>query len=226
MIRPRRLLPLLLAAILDPAHAGDIAGPQRIGFDEATAGAAPPGFTTAVTGPGAEGEWIVEENPGAPSGTRILVQRSHELTSARFPLCIYDAFVSSDAAIEVAFQTLSGSVDQAAGIVWRYKDARNYYVVRANALEGNVVLYKVENGKRSDLDPIGSGPLTYGSKAPVARNQWQRLRVDVRGARFAVFLNGEALFEVHDSTFPGPGRVGLWTKADSVTAFDDLKIDP
>jgi hypothetical protein len=117
-------------------------------------------------------------------------------------------------------------VDQAAGLVWRYENPSNHYLVRANALEGTVVLYKVENGKRSDLEPVGSaGFFTYGKKAPVVQGRWQSLKIDVRGSRFSVYLEGEKLFEVDDATFRG-GKVGLWTKADSVTAFDDLTIEP
>ena len=110
--------------------------------------------------------------------------------------------------------------------MWRYRDPDNYYLVRANALEGNVVLYKVEAGERSDLDPVGSGLFAYGTKAPVRSGAWQVLKVEVRGDLFRVFLDGAHLFDVRDATFSGPGKVGLWTKADSVTAFDDLTIAP
>jgi hypothetical protein len=116
-------------------------------------------------------------------------------------------------------------VDQAAGLVWRYQDGKNYYIVRANALENNVVLYKVENGKRADLKPVGFGLFAYGKKAKVLREQWNELQVMTKGKRFDVSLNGESLFTVEDETFSQPGRVGLWTKADSVTYFDNLTIE-
>jgi len=106
--------------------------------------------------------------------------------------------------LSVRFKPLRGKVDQGAGIVWRYRDADNYYVLRANALENNVVLYKVEAGVRRDLDPKGSGPFAYSV--------------------FEAFLNGEKLFEVEDSTFREAGKVGVWTKADSVSYFDDLRV--
>jgi hypothetical protein len=125
--------------------------------------------------------------------------------------------------LSVRFKAMSGAEDQAAGLVWRYRDQDHYYIVRANALEGNVVLYKVENGKRSDLKPKGSGTFAYGKKAPVKSGAWNALRVVARGPLFEVFLNGEKLFEVEDATFTAKGQVGLWTKADSVTRFDDLE---
>jgi hypothetical protein len=114
--------------------------------------------------------------------------------------------------------------DQAPRLAQRLLDQDNYYIVRANALEGNVVLYKVEKGKRTDLDPKGSGAFAYGKKAAVPTATWGTLRVVVRGKLFETYLNGEKLFEVEDATFAGAGKVGVWTKADSVTHFDELTL--
>ena len=119
------------------------------------------------------------------------------------------------------FKAVAGSQDRAAGIVWRAKDANNYYVTRANALEDNVVLYKTVNGVRSPLDIIGRKG-GYGVNIQVPANTWHSLRVDFRASRFSVFFNGKQLFEVEDSTFADAGKVGLWTKADSVTLFDQI----
>ena len=118
---------------------------------------------------------------------------------------------------------MAGREDQAGGLIWRYQDPGHYYVVRVNALEGNVVLYKVDAGRRVDLPLKGEGR-TYGKKATVSAGQWGELRVVAAGPRFEVFWKGVRLFEVEDATFSQPGRVGLWTKADSVTAFDDLTV--
>ncbi len=190
-------------------------------FDHMDAQIAPVGFTQARTGRGGTGVWEIKEDITAPSGKRVLAQTSSDPTNYRFPLCIYDAFEARDVDLSVSFKPLSGRVDQAAGLVWRYQDPDNYYVVRANALEENVVLYKVENGKRSDLKPQGSW-FAYGKDAPVPLGVWSSLRVLVRSNTFSVSLNGEHLFDVEDDTFPQAGKIGLWTKADSVTFFDTL----
>jgi hypothetical protein len=182
---------------------------------------APVGFTQARTGRGSTGAWEVQEDNTAPSGKKVLAQTSSDPTNYRFPLCIYDAFEARDVDLRVFFKPLSGRVDQAAGLVWRYQDTDNYYVVRANALEGNVVLYKVENGKRSDLKPQGSW-FAYGKDVPVPLGVWSSLRVLVRSNTFSVWLNGNPLFDVEDETFTSAGKLGLWTKADSVTLFDTL----
>jgi hypothetical protein len=118
---------------------------------------------------------------------------------------------------------VSGRVDQGAGIVWRYQDEDNYYVVRANALENNVVAYKVEKGKRSNIGVKGAGS-AYGVNTEIPSGQWNSLRVVSDGELFEIYSNHRKLFEVEDATFAEAGRVGLWTKADSVTYFDDLTV--
>ena len=190
-------------------------------FDRMDAHVAPVGFTQARTGRGGTGAWEVRQDNTAPSGENVVAQTSSDPTNYRFPLCIYDAFEARDLELSVSFKPISGRVDQAAGLVWRYQNPDNYYVVRANALEENVVLYKVENGKRSDLKPQGSW-FAYGKDAPVPLGEWSSLRVLVRSNTFSVWLNGDHLFDVEDETFRNAGRLGLWTKADSVTLFDTL----
>ena len=194
-------------------------------FEDAVVGALPSGFSTALTGGGGAVAWVIREDASSPAGPKVLVQTSRDETRKRFPVCVYEAVSARDVDLSVRFQTISGVVDQAAGLVFRYRDPANYYVVRANALEGNVVLYKMERGERSDLKPVDTGLLAYGKKAPVRAGAWQQLRVEVRGDLFRVSLDGTHLFDVRDATFAGPGRVGVWTKADSVTAFDELQIE-
>jgi hypothetical protein len=130
---------------------------------------------------------------------------------------------AADLDLSVRFRPISGRVDQAAGLVWRYRDQDNYYIVRANALEDNVVLYKVENGRRTDLPVKGEGR-TYGKTSEVPARQWSTLRVVANGRLFEVYFDGTKLYDVEDATFTQAGKVGVWTKADSVTQFDDLTI--
>ena len=192
-------------------------------FDNDPAGGLPAKFHSALTGSGAPGQWAITADTSAPSQPNVLAQTSADKTSYRFPLAIADEGSFRDLDLSVRFKTISGRVDQAAGLVWRLKDANNYYIVRANALEGNVVLYKVQSGKRTDLPVKGAGR-TYGKKASVPFGQWNELRVTATGNLFEVYLNNQKLYEVEDNTFPEGGKVGLWTKADSVTHFDDLRV--
>ena len=125
-----------------------------------------------------------------------------------------------DGWVETRFKPVAGREDRAGGVVWRWRDADNYYVARANALEDNVVAYKVVKGRRTDLTPVDARPGTYGVKVPVATGAWHTLRVDFTGARFEITYDGRRLFAVRDETFPDAGLVGIWSKADSVTEFD------
>jgi hypothetical protein len=160
----------------------------------------------------------------ATASGRVLAQTG-QLPKPGFALCLLDGPALQDGFVEVKFKTVSGAVDQAAGVVWRAQNAANYYVCRANALEDNVVLYKVENGQRTALDIVGRQG-GYGVDVNVVPARWHTLRVGFAGPRFRVWLDGRELFAVEDATFAGPGKVGLWTKADSVTWFDDFRYGP
>ena len=208
--------PLLLCAAALPA--------LEINFDRAKPGAVPPGWTVAMTHQGGPPKWEVLADPSAPSRPNVLAQTSTDATSGRFPLAIREDSILNDGAVSVRFKPVAGTHDQAAGIVWRYKDPDNYYIVRANALEDNVVLYKVEAGKRQSLAPKSTPSKTYGVKHKVPKQAWSTLKVTFSGSLFTVYFDGQKLFEVEDATFPGAGKVGLWTKADSVTFFDDFSV--
>jgi hypothetical protein len=199
--------------------------PRRVAFDDQKAGAPPAGFDCALTGKGRPGTWRIVEDPSAPSRPNVLAQTDEDKTGYRFPHCVLPDVSAREVDLSVRFRALRGQEDQAAGLVWRYRGPENYYVARANALEGNVVLYKMEGGKRTDLKPRGAGLLAYGVKASVRAGRWMHLRVVARGELFEVFLDDRKLFEVQDATFAEPGQVGVWTKADSVTHFDDFSVD-
>jgi hypothetical protein len=198
---------------------------ETVNFDSATPGQVPPGWTVAMTHTGGAPKWEVLKDDTAPSQPNVFAQVSNDSTSGRFPLAIWEKANFKDGALTVKFKPVSGQEDQAAGMVWRYRDPDNYYIVRANAAENNVVLYKVENGKRSALAPKGTPPKTYGVKHKVPSGVWSTLRVTFEGNLFSVFFDGTKLFEVEDETFKGAGKVGLWTKADSVTYFDDFAVE-
>lgn len=198
-------------------------GPVVFDFEGDGSGAVPAGFSPALSGDGKPGVWKVVDDPGAPAGPKVVAQTDADRTNYRFPVLVLDGTSARDLRLSVRFKAISGTKDQAAGLVWRYRDPRNYYVLRANALEDNVVLYKMEKGKRSDLDVKGT-LMSYGVDAEVPAGSWNELAVDVAGELFTVYLNGKQLFEVEDATFPDAGLVGLWTKADSVTWFDDLRL--
>ena len=191
---------------------------DTVNFDDMKSGAVPAGWTATQTGSGTA-KWAIEKDESALSKPNVLKQSGQ----ATFPVCIKDDTSLKDGFVEVKFKPVSGREDQAGGVIWRAKDSNNYYIARANALEGNVVLYKTVNGKRSSLDIVARKG-GYGVKEPVASGQWHTLRVEFAGNHFKLTFDGKHLFDVEDTTFTEAGKVGVWTKADSVTLFDDFSF--
>jgi len=184
-------------------------------FDTDAPGQLPAKFHTAKTGGGAVGKWSVVADPTAPSKPNVVAQTSTDQTDYRFPLLISDEGSFQDLDLGVRFKAVSGRVDRAGGLVFRFRDPNNYYIVRANALENNYRLYHVVNGRRSQF---------AGSNFKVTSGEWHELRVEATGNKITCYYDGDKKIEATDSTFKDAGKVGLWTKADSVTYFDDLKV--
>jgi Domain of Unknown Function (DUF1080) len=184
-------------------------------FDGEAVGQLPAKFHAARTGSGGESKWAAQGDPTAPSKPNIVAQTSTDQTDYRFPLLIADEGSFQDLELSVRFKAISGSVDRAAGLVFRLKDPNNYYVVRANALENNYRLYRVANGRRSQF---------AGVNLKVTSGEWHELRVEAAGNKITCYYDGARKIEATDNTFKDAGKIGLWTKADSVTYFDDLKV--
>ena len=187
-----------------------------IAIDKMNIGAAPDSFRFARTGQGGLAHWTVASDPTADGG-RAIEQTSTDRTDYRFPLAIYDGASAANVDASVRFKAVAGRIDQAGGIAVRLRDADNYYVVRANALEDNVRFYRVVKGRREQLE---------GANLKVTANEWHLLGVRAEHDRFTVSYDGKILFGATDKTFADAGKVALWTKSDSVTRFDKLAIQP
>jgi 3-keto-disaccharide hydrolase len=181
---------------------------ETINFDDVKAGAPPPGWKSAVTGSGSA-KWSVEQDSSAPSKPNVLKQSG----VGTFPICIYEKASLRNGFVEVKFKPIEGKEDQAGGVIWRVQDSNNYYIARANALEDNVTIYHTIGGKRVAFKSINT---------KVKSGVWHTLRVDFEGNKFAVTFDGNKVIEATDQSFPNAGKVGVWTKADSVTLFDDF----
>ena len=181
---------------------------ETVNFDGETVGKPPAGWTATQTGTGMA-QWAIVQDDTAPSKPHVL-QQSGEAT---YPVCLKDDTSLKDGFVEVKFKAVSGREDQAGGLIWRARDANNYYVARANALENNVTIYDTMNGRRTERKRVSM---------KVATNQWHTLRVDFQANHFVVMLNGQNALEWDDEKFKDAGKVGVWTKADSVTRFDDF----
>ena len=157
-----------------------------------------------------DGQWSVEEMAGAPSGSNVLVQRA---IKNQFNVIVAPPGPFTDVDVSMKFRPISGREDASGGIVFRFTDGK-YYVVRANALEDNFRLYYYDRGRRQLA--------TANVKAP-ALEQWHTVRVVAVGDHMQAWLDGKQYLDHRDARFRS-GRVGLWTKADSITAFHELTI--
>jgi hypothetical protein len=187
-----------------------------ITFDDEAPDAAPSGFSFGRTGKGALGKWLIKAEAGAPSGPYVLAQTDADDTNFRFPLAVANNPIMKDVRVSVRCKVISGRVDQACGLVARYRDENNYFITRANALEDNIRLYTVRDGKRSEI-------ASYSGE--VTPNVWHDYRFELKGDQLQVFWDGQRVLDNRDGTFSEAGQVGVWTKADSITHFDDLRVE-
>jgi len=179
----------------------------------------PINWAQGFTGKGKGTDWkIVDDN-----GNKVLAQLSSDNPNYHFNVIVFDDISAKNMDLKVNLKGVAGNMDQGGGFVWRFSDMDNYYVVRANPLEDNVVLYKVINGKRTDLPVLGKGR-TYGVDVEKLGSGWNTLSLRVEDDLFTVYLNDKELFQVKDESITTEGKIGLWTKADAVTYFDDLRV--
>jgi hypothetical protein len=181
---------------------------DTVNFDSFKTGAPPPGWTAGQTGQG-DAKWAVVQDDTAPSKPNVLKQYGQ----ATYGVCIKDDTSLKDGFVEVKFKPVSGTSDRAGGVMWRVKDTDNYYVTRANGLGNNISIYHTVKGQRVSFKSVS---------APVATGQWHTLRVDFEGNKFTVTFDGKKVIEATDDTFSEAGKVGVYTRSDSVTLFDDF----
>ena len=172
--------------------------------------------TQGMTGVGRPPSWQPVADPDAPDGW-ALAETAGDPADLRFPLCISPQAVTRDFDATLRFKPISGTRAQVAGLMFRAQSASDYYVVRANALDNSVRLYRMEKGKRSQL---------ASKEAPIEAGKWHSLRVIAANERFEVALDGKTLFDVTDRSLPQSGPLGVWSQADSVTRYGSLLVSP
>ncbi len=202
------------------ASAGNV-----INFDHAAVGKMPPGWTV----PADQGQiprWQILKDPSAPTSPYVLAQVAGSPREDEFSLAILKSMSLRDGDISVRLKAVSGHEDQGGGLVFRYQDERNYYLVRADSHNGEIAVYKVENGRCTPIRPRGAAAPAIGVKHTLQPNTWNILKVSVRGNRFQVYVNHRRLLQADDGSFTKAGKVGLVTVADSITYFDDFRVYP
>ena len=190
--------------------------PVTFDFDNDTIDQPPPGWTSYATGGGPAGKWLVKKMDDAPSGKNVVVQTDPDRTDTRFPVLIAEKGEYADLDLSIKGKAISGKIDQGIGLVFRFRDPKSYYVMRANALENNVRLYKMVNGRRLQF---------AGFNTRLTSGVWHTLRAVAKGDQITGYYDGRQVISARDKTYSN-GKVGLWTKADSVIAFDDVRVTP
>jgi hypothetical protein len=188
---------------------------RALQFKKDDVGKVPSGWKAAQTGKGSS-VWKVVADDTAPSKTGYVLAQTTADRDALFNLCVAEDTKYKDVEVSVAFKANKGDNDQGGGVVWRYQDANNYYIARMNPLEDNFRVYKVVAGKRAKE--------FQNAEVKVKAGEWHALKVAMKGDHIECYLDGKKHLDVKDDTFKEAGKVGLWTKADAQTSFDDFKV--
>lgn len=207
---------IALSAIL--FMSGPAAGDEKttlVKFTRDDAGKVPTGWKAAQTGKG-ESVWKVVADETAPGKTGFALAQTTADKDALFNLCVAEEPSLKDIEVSVAFKAMKGEKDQGGGIVWRYQDANNYYIARMNPLEDNFRVYKVVGGKRSRE--------FQNAEVKIPTGEWHTLKIKMEGDHIECFVDGKKYLDVKDDTFDKPGKVGLWSKADAQTHFDQFSV--
>jgi hypothetical protein len=177
-------------------------------------GKVPGCWQAAKTGKGDGSVWKVVEDATAPSKSGLALAQTAAGPGALFNVCVADESSFKDVEIIVSFKAIKGELDQGGGVVWRYQDADNYYVARLNPLEDNFRVYKVVAGKRSKE--------FQSAEVKVKAGEWHSLKIKQVGEHIECFLDGKEYLDVKDDAITKAGKVGVWTKADAQTHFDQF----
>ncbi len=210
-----RRSPTVLAVVGAVSALVIAAEPVKRDFESDAIGSPPPGFDFGRTGGGGEGKWVVRVEQGG-TANHVLVQESADPTDYRFPVAVLKDGAYRDVVLSVRARPLSGEVDQGFGLVWRYQDTNNYYITRCNADEDNCTIYHTVDGRRRAF---------LNQSVKVAKKTWHTLKLEATGNHFVVTYDGNKVLDAKDDTFKAAGKVGLWTKADSVIEFDDFVVE-
>jgi len=202
-----------------------LANNNSANFDAVKPGVAPPNWTFAATRDGQHPRWEVRYDPSAPSRGNVLQQVTGTPRESESPVAVFDKVVCRDGDLSVKFKIAPGSRNRTAGIVWRYQDPDNYYLLRFSADQKNIAIFRVQNGE-SRVVPIEGGKAgTAGVSHDVQAGQWYVAKVMFRGPRMRVLFGNRRLFDAVDTAIDHPGKTGVWTRGRTSAAFDDFRVD-
>ena len=198
---------------------------ENVDFDTVAPEVAPPYWSAVHTHSGPLGDWVVRRDPSAPSRPNVLSQLSRTGARYEFEIAVFDKVVCRDGDLSAKIRLRPGAGSKTAGLVWRYQDPNNFYMLHLSADQRNVVLFRVQGGKAQEIPVKGAKPGSFGVSHDVRSGIWYVARVVFRGARMRVFLGNRLLFDAADNGIPQSGKTGVWTKGSTLASFDDFRID-
>jgi hypothetical protein len=192
-------------------------GGDTLNFDNLKPGPLPPYWTATATHPAAPSRWIIRQDATAPSRSNVFAQVSTSGAESEFPLAVFDRVLCRDGDLSVKFKIVSNEQKiKTAGLVWRYQDERNYYLLRFSVDEKNIAMFRMQDGQAHSI---------FSAAHDVRADQWYVAKVIFRGSHFRVLFGNRQLFEAEDDAITAPGKTALWTRAGTVAFFDDFRID-
>jgi hypothetical protein len=197
-----------------------------VNFDKLKPGSFPPYWTATSTESADHARWEILYDKTAPSRGNVFAQLSGAARDAEFPMAVYDRVICRDGDLSIKFKIVPNNRRvKAAGIVWRYQDPQNYYLLELSVDQRNIVLYRMQNGQLHPVPVLHSRTADVGVSRELRTGQWYETKVVFRGDHFKVLFDNRELFYADDSSLSNPGKTGIWTRGGTVAFFDDYRID-
>ena len=197
-----------------------------VNFDKLKPGTVPPGWSLTSTGSPDSARWEIVLDKTAPSRGNVFAEISGVSRDAESPLAVYDKTVCRDGDLSVKFKIIPNARRvKEVGIVWRYQDPQNYYLLQFSVEQRSIALYRVQNGQMHPVPVVRGRPGDVGVSHDLRTGKWYETKVVFRGDRFKVLFDNRELFYAVDDSLQVPGKTGLWTRGGTVASFDDYRID-
>ena len=200
-------------------------GASVLDFDKVQPGTAPPDWSFATTHRGMPGRWVVQPDAGAPSVPNVFAQLAADRVPIRYALALYDKGYCKNGDLSVEMKIISGKATQTGGLVWRYQDPNNYYLLTISADEDTIAVLKVQDGHPTPIAKLGPGLKAFQVSHKIEPQEWNVLRVDFQATHMTVYFDHRKVMDAEDSTFLTPGKTGLWTRGDTIAYFDNFRLD-
>jgi Domain of Unknown Function (DUF1080) len=200
-------------------------GVESVDFDKLAPGSAPSDWSYATTHRGQPGRWVIHNDVGAPSPPNVFAQLSADRVPFRYALALYDKGYCKNGDLSAEMKIISGKSTQTGGLVWRYQDPDNYYLLTVSADEDTIAAVKVHDGRPTPIAKLGPGLRAFQVSHKIEPQEWNVLRVTFQSTHMTVYFDHRKVMDAEDATIEKPGKTGLWTRGDTIAYFDNFRIE-